>query len=83
MDIFEEKIQHIAASNESISNFSNFCTKLHEVVGSKKEDCNIKLFTNILSVFLDMSNKTDDDRKQFFISHCRTFRAEFFIVTST
>ena len=32
-----------------------------------------KLFTNILSVFLDMSNKTDDDRKQFFISHCRTF----------
>ena len=43
----------------------------------KKEDCDIKLFTDILLVFLDMSGKTYDDRKQFFISCCRTFRAAF------
>ena len=40
------------------------------MIGCKKENWKLKNFSDVLRAFLEKVDKTDNDKKGFFITHC-------------
>ena len=64
-------------SDNNIVDFSNFCVQVHEIVECKREDCKVKIFAiDCLNGFLK-KDKIHEERREFFISLCKTFKKTF------
>ena len=77
---FEEKVQHFAASNKSLFGSSRLCKELYSHIEWKIDNGNSKTFSDILSTYLDIPDRTFDDQKSFFIFLCNKFKYEFLLL---
>lgn len=82
MENVEENIELVANANPYIWNFSKFCEQFQEMIGCKTENCKLKFFFDVLQAFLEEVDRTDNDKKIFFISDFDTFRPLFFSVST-
>ena len=53
MENISKNILSIADINSKIWNFSSFCRQLHDTIGYQKQCCELKIYCNILSAFLE------------------------------
>ena len=60
--------------------FQVFSNELHNHIKWKQENRDSKMFADILSACLDITGKTFEDRKAFFISFCKNFQFEFLLL---
>ena len=75
--LIREKIGSVASSDSSIADFVTFYVQVHQLVKCKREDCDIKIFTNSLHDFLKR-DRTYEKKRGFFTSHCNTFIQNFY-----
>ena len=71
------KFQSIADINFRINDFSIFCGDVHGSVGCKKLASWFEKFSNILFQYLERTDRINDEKRLFFISHCLSFSSEF------
>lgn len=77
MKTFEEKVRCFTTNSKNLFDFSRFCKKLHNHIEWKIDNGNSKIFSHVLSNYLDIPNRTFDDKKSLFIFLCDRFRFEF------
>ena len=77
MEDIHRKFQSIADINLIIYDFSIFCVDVHGSVGCQKLACWFEKFSTILSQYLERTDRTNDEKMLFFISHCVSFSLEF------
>ena len=77
MDSIFANIQQIAFQDDKIVSFFNFSAKVHELSNCKEVTCEIKLFVKTLKMYFADKEKTESDRRDFFISHCSYFKRVF------
>ena len=78
MENIDENIQSIADIHLKICDFSNFCANVHNSVGCQKPGCRFKIYCDILSNYLKRVDRNNDEKRLFFISHCKFFELVFF-----
>ena len=70
----------IASSDAEMASFFNFCCQIHQRSECKEPACNIKAFVNVLHIYLKDPRKTEKDRDEFFICHCKQFINVFTLI---
>ena len=77
MDPVFANIQKFTSPDNKIVSFLSFCEKVHELANCQLDTCEIKLFVGTLKEYLEDEEKTESDRRDFFISHCDFFKILF------
>ena len=67
----------IGWKNEDINSFLIFCNKVHKLSNCKDEKYKIGIFVGVLGLVLGDLQKTYDEQKACFISHCGNFAKVF------
>ena len=64
-----ERIHQISSHDMYITEFYSFCKRVHDIIDYKKQF--------VIYRFFLQKEKSVEKRKEFFISHCKTFSAAF------
>lgn len=78
MENIHENIRSNADIYLKIWDFLNFYTDIHDSIGCKNPGCRLKINCDVWSGYLKRADKTDNEKRLFFICHCKMFESVFF-----